>query len=125
MMNDLDKIIKDALKGTTDSIGITDDPSMIEGFISTFQGQHKAILILAAIKLIPIAIMMVGSVYLFFQQESTMALIAYASLAIICMVGLMTIYLFLWISLNNNTLHRDVKRLELQIALLLQKLETG
>ena len=123
-MNDLDEKIKDALRGSTGSIEITDDPSMIEGFISTFQGQHKAILMLATIKIIPIAIILVGSVYLFFQQDTQMALIAYASSAIICMVGLMTIYLFLWISLNNNTLHRDVKRLELQIALLLQKLET-
>ena len=123
-MNELDKKIKDALRGSTGSIEITDDPSMIEDFISTFQGQHKAILMLATIKIIPLAIMLVGSVYLFFQQDTQMALIAYASSAIICLVGLMTIYLFLWISLNNNTLHRDVKRLELQIALLLQKLET-
>lgn len=124
-MNDMDKKIEDALRSTTGSIEITDDPTMIEDFISTFKGQHKAILILAAIKLIPLAIIMLGSVYLFFQQESMTALIAYASLTIICMMGLMTIYLFLWISLNNNTLHRDVKRLELQIALLLQKLEAG
>ncbi len=122
-MDDLDNKIRNALTSEAGAIEITDEPTMIEGLISTFHRQHRAILILAAIKVIPILILMVGSVYLFFQQETQRAMLAYASLVIICMVGLMTIYLFLWISLNNKMLHQDVKRLELQIALLLRKLD--
>ncbi len=52
-----------------------------------------------------------------------MALLAYASLTINCTIAMACSYLFLWISFNKNVLNRDIKHFELQIALLLRRLE--
>lgn len=58
----------------------------------------------------------------FFQQETMMAMIAYASAAIICVVSAGSILLFLWVQMNHNTTVREIKRLELQVAILLKQL---
>jgi hypothetical protein len=56
------------------------------------------------------------------MQETMMAMIAYASLAIICTVAYAAIFLFIWVQMNHNTTVGEIKRIELQIALLSKQL---
>ncbi len=123
-MKNLDKKIESALNDATRSIGITDEPTVLEDIVGTFQGQYKGLMVIAGVKMAAAAVLTVFSIYQFFQQESQMAMIAYASLAIVCTLTYCVIYLTFWISLNKHTTDREVKRLELQIALLIHKLES-
>ena len=123
-MSNLDKKIENALKDATRSVGIMDEPSVVEDVIATFQGQYRGLLIAAGIKMAAAGVLMLFSIYQFFQQTSQMAMLAYASFALLCALTYCTIYLTFWISLNKHTTNREMKRLELQIALLIQKLES-
>ena len=57
-----------------------------------------------------------------FQQDSMMAMIAYASMTVLCAVAYCGVFLFIWIQMNHNVTVREIKRVELQLALLTQKL---
>jgi len=51
-----------------------------------------------------------------------MGMIAHAALLICCAVAIGTIYALLWISMNKNAINRNLKRLELQTALLIKQI---
>lgn len=122
-MKDLDKKIEQALKDATGSVSITDEATVMQDIVSTFQGQYRNILILAWIKATAFTILLFYSVYQFFYQETMMGMLAYASLAIISTITMATIYIIFYVFLNKNITTREIKRLELQIALLTNKLE--
>jgi hypothetical protein len=88
----------------------------------TFTGQHRFFLLSAVGKWIGAVLILIFAVYQFFQQESMMGLIAYASITIICVLVEMAIFLTIWISIHSNNRQHEIKHLELQIALLNDRL---
>lgn len=122
-MNELDKRIERALKDISGSVDITSEATVLEDLATTFKGQYRTILIIAWTKLIAVTALWVYAIYEFFFQETMMGMIAYASLAVICTVSMTSISIMLWIILSRNTTIREIKRLELQVALLTNKLE--
>ena len=123
-MTNLDKKIEQALNSATGSLAITDEPSVVEDVLATFQGQYKTLLIMAWAKMFAASALMIFSVYQFFYATSMLEMLAYATLTTVCTVTVASIYILFWISLNKHTTNREVKKLELQIALLIHKLET-
>lgn len=122
-MNDLDKRIEQALRNSSGSVDITDEATILEDLAATFKGQYRTILIIAWTKLLAVTALWLFAIYEFFFQETTMGMIGYASLAVICTVSMTSISIMLWIILSRNTTIREIKRLELQVALLTNKLE--
>ena len=122
-MNNLDQKIEQALRDASGPVNITDEATILEDLAATFQGQYRVILILAWVKAAAQAVLMVYCAYQFFLQDSVMAMLAYASVTIICVISLTTIYVIFYVCLNRNVTIREIKRLELQIALLNNKLE--
>ena len=122
-MNELDTRIQAALQAATELPERIPEPSLADEVLETFQGRHRWLMILSFIKTGFVAALMVFCIFQFFQQESTMAMIAYASATMICAVSYGCLILFLWIQMNHNTTVREVKRLELQLALLTRELK--
>ena len=122
-MNNLDQKIEQALRDASGPVNITDEATILEDLAATSQGQYRVILILAWVKAAAQAVLMVYCAYQFFLQDSVMAMLAYASVTIICVISLTTIYVIFYVCLNRNVTIREIKRLELQIALLNNKLE--
>ena len=122
-MDNLDQKIEQALRTASIETDIIDEPSVVEEVLASFSGQYKFLLVSAWIKAGVAILIFFFSVFQYFQQESVMALLAYASLALICLLTICTIYILFWITLNKNITNREVKRLELQIALLINKLD--
>ena len=120
--DELDAQIKAALQHESNTPFTGQIATIIEEVSQTFSGQHRILLLWSVAKMVGAVILAIFSVYQFFQQESMMALIAYAALAIICVIVEATIFLTIWISIQNNNRQRDIKRLELQVALLSDKL---
>jgi len=118
----LDEQIKAALQADSNSSFTGQVATIIEELSQTFSGQHRVLLLWSVGKLFGAAVILIVSIYQFFQQDTMMALIAYASLAIICVIAEATIFLTIWISIQNNNRQRDTKRLELQVALLNDRL---
>jgi len=80
-------------------------------------------MIATGIKMTFMAILMIFCAVQFFQQETMMAMMAYATATIVFVVSYACIFLFLWNQMNHNSTAREIKRLELQVALLIRELK--
>jgi len=121
-MNELDQRIKQALERATDLPESIESPDMADELIEVFQGSRSWIMKWAVFKGASAACLLFFCIYQFFQQTSTMAMLAYASAAMLCAIGYAAVVLFVWIQMQHNNTVREVKKLELQIALLNQQL---
>lgn len=122
-MNDLDNQIQAVLKAASDLPDNGNEPNLTDEILSTFRGRHSWLMKWGVFKMVIAAVMMLVFAYLFFQQESTMAMIAYASLTLMCVIAYAAVFLFIWVQMNHNTTVREIKRLELQIVLLTRALK--
>ena len=121
-MNELDERIQAALQAATELPDSPPEPNITDEILDTFRGRHSWLMVWGGIKMSFASVLMVVCAYLFFQQDTMMAMLAYATLVTVCAVICCCIMLFLWVQLNHNTTVREIKRLELQIALLLRQL---
>lgn len=121
-MKDLDQKIEQALRDATGSVGTSDEATVLEDFAATFQGRYRTLFFLAWIKLVAVALLLAWAVYAFFTSSSPQAQIAWATLVVVCTVAIGAIYTLFWISINKQMINREIKRLELQVALLNNRL---
>ncbi len=117
----LDKRIMAALESATD-LPENPEPDLTEEIIETFSGRHSFLMKWAAFKAVAAALMICFCIYQFFQQDSNMAMIAYASATILCAVAYAAVFLVFWIQMNHNRTVREIKRVELQLALLFSEI---
>jgi hypothetical protein len=75
--------------------------------------------------LIVVIALWIFCIYQFFHQEAIMAMIAYASGAIMCAVVIVAITVFFWQEVSKNIFTREIKRLELQVALLIKHIKSN
>ena len=99
------------------------DPSLIEELIDTLNGRHRFLVRVAVAKTLASSIILVVCVIQFFAQETTMAMIAWATAATMCVVGLGSLTVFFWMQVDRVAISRDVKQVELQLALLAARLD--
>ena len=59
----------------------------------------------------------------FFNTDETNALIMWASAGFLCMVFMAMLKLYIWMQMDKNDLLREIKRLELQVSGLANKLD--
>ena len=121
-MDKLDSQIMAALESATDLPDHLEEPDLTDEIIETFHGRHSFLMKWAAFKALAAVLLICFCLYQFFQQDSTMAMIAYASATIMCAVAYAAIFLVFWIQMNHNRTVREIKRVELQLALLAGKL---
>lgn len=124
-MEDLDQKIEQALREATGSVEAgPDEASVLQDVAATFRGQYRSLFALAWAKLFAFVALAIWSAYEFFMQTTVQAQIAYATLVVVSAITIASIYTLFWVSMNKQMVSREMKRLELQIALLNNKLET-
>ena len=119
----LDQQIEEALQIASDLPASADETTLTQDILDTFKGKHRLFMIASWVKMAVVGVLVYVCIYQFFQQETMMAMIAYASAAVIFTITAATIFIFLWSQMNHNTTTRDIKRLELQVALLTRELK--
>ena len=87
-------------------------------------GQYRNIMILTGVKWLVVVALWTFCIYQFFHQEEIMAMIAYASGAIMCSVVIAGIAGFFFQEVNKSIFNREIKRLELQVALLIKHIKS-
>ena len=124
-MSDLDSRIKSALESASDeSLYIGDEiKSLYRDITATFTGRYRVLLTIAWLKMIVIMILGGICIYLFFVEEDLKFMLAYGFAVVICFSSMITIAIFLWQEITKNNTSREIKRLELQIALLIDYLK--
>ena len=121
-MNELDDTIRNALKSQAQHGAIDSDrePPMRTQIAETFRGRLRWLAWLAVFYRIVFLVFAVIAAIQFFRVDGTRELIAYATLFLISIVATAFIKLWFWMLLIKNSVIREIKRLELQIAELTQ-----
>ncbi len=122
-MKNLDQQIREALEAASNVRELHQPHSVMEDITSTFSGQYKRLAIAAGAKLAFAMVLAVVSIILFFQQDTLSQQLLWATVTILCAISIAAIYIFFWISFNKHITNREIKKLELQIALLIHRLD--
>lgn len=119
-ISDLERKLKAALRQDDEQ----DVPTPIRGsLVSTFRGEMMKFAIMTWAWLIVFVFCAVGCFMAFEAAESTKSQLMFMAFFIISIMGTVLIKLWYWQVWNRYSVVREVKRLELRIAELTEKLE--
>ncbi len=120
---DIDDLIKQTLsKEDAEFYNNLDEPSILEAFNDLFKGKNKRLSISLLIFSVTLLIITIFTLVKFLNAETTEYLIKWgvATLASFFVLAFLDFYYF--IQINKDITLREVKKLELQITLLANKL---
>ena len=123
-MNNIDAKIKRALEATDADLAdeFDGDQSMMEMVLDTFRGTQKWLTFFAIIFGI---VFMAGSVYgiiQLFKAQDMHEHILWGLGVMFCLSAVSMMKIWLWMQMNRNSILREIKRVELQVARLAAKL---
>ncbi len=113
----IDKIIHAALSKEEaayyDQLG---EQSLIDMSLGIFKGRNKGIYILTVIMSFILFGAFVYCAIEFYQAPDVKDMLIYGAIGFWCMIGVFGIKIWYWMQMNTNSILREMKRLELQIA---------
>lgn len=117
-MKDIDDKIREALR--EEDLELLEhyraEPPIYEMLMETFRGRHRWLNLFVFTWTIVILGLLVAVAYQFFHTESTRAMIAWATGFLSGIVWIAMMKIWFWLEMNKNSLTREIKRLELQLA---------
>ena len=122
-MNEMDDKIREAMKSEFKGATAGDERGqwIFEMITESFRGQRRWLTILVWMKMIFFFLLTAGALIMFFRLQTTREWIASATCFIVGLIGMNGMFGLYWLELNRNSLARDIKRVELQIARLAQR----
>jgi phosphatidylserine synthase len=117
-MNDLDKLIKDALQEEDSEVlrALESQPSVLEMVGETFRGRYRWLAGLAIAWSVVFMGMGIYAGVRFFAAEQLRDIVLWAGACALSLAAVSMIKIWYWMELNKNALTREIKRLELQVA---------
>ena len=124
-MNNIDAKIRRALEATDTDLAdeFDGDQSMMEMVFDTFRGTQKWLTFLA---IFGSFVFMAGSVFgiiQLFREQETRELILWGLGVVFCFSAISMMKIWFWMQMNRNSILREIKRVELQVARLAAKLQ--
>lgn len=125
-MNDMNDAMRSALNSEVQFEAIDSDRELpIRTQVAeTFRGRFRWVALLAVFFRILFLIIAIIAVVQFFRVTGTRDLVAYATLFLASVVATAALKLWYWMLLIKNSVIREIKRLELQVAKLSQGLNS-
>jgi hypothetical protein len=118
----IDKIIIEALSkeeaGYYDKLG---EQSIFDMFLGVFKGKNKGIYLLTMLISILQFGVFVYAVIVFFNSNDIIEMLRYGAIGFLCMLSIVAVKIWYWMQMNTNTLQRELKRIEIQLAALIQE----
>ncbi|MEM9367628.1 MAG: DUF6768 family protein [Planctomycetota bacterium] len=126
MMDDLDEKILAALKAEDVEVlsQYEGESSLPTSVMQVYTGRRRWINLSATVVTFAVFALQVWCGYRFFNAETTRELIGWATGFLTLFVWVVMMKLWFWLEMLRNSVTREVKRLELQVALLNQRQET-
>ena len=117
-MNDIDKMIRDALSAEDHDLlaDLGDEPTILQMVADTFRGRMKWVVVLVYVATTTFFLLGIFSAVRFLSAETERDLIRWGVALMCCLVVVYAPKIWYWMELNKNTVMREVKRVELQIA---------
>lgn len=119
-MNELDKAIRESLQKEDAELfkDFGEEPSMFAMVMETFQGKHRWLVMLTVFWTLVFMVCGILAGIRFFHAEATRDLLMWAAACMVCLSAVSMMKVWFWMELNKNSVTREIKRLELQIACL-------
>lgn len=96
-----------------------------EMLIETFRGRHRWLNVLAFVfTFVGLAVAVIAA-YQFFHTDSTQAMIAWATCFLWFVIWIAMLKIWFWLEMQKNSITREIKRLELQVANLSREIAAG
>lgn len=123
-MNELDKRICEALAAEDEELvaNFDGDQSLFQMVTDTFHGRHRWLVAMVFIALTIFFVLTIFSAVQFFQAESVRDMIMWTGIFVFSLLAVIANKIWYWMELNKNSVTREVKRVELQIAHLANRL---
>jgi len=124
-MNVLDDKIREALQQEDAELfeDVGGEPSIFEMLMETFRGRHRWLVFLTMFWTMVFMVLGVLSVIRFFRAEEMRDMLMWAAASAFLLSGVSMMKVWYWMELNKNSVTREIKRLELQIARLAGRLK--
>ena len=119
-MNELDKKIAEAMRKEDAELfqEVGSEPGVFEMLFETFRGKHRWLNMLGAVWTLIFLGLGIASAVAFFRADATRDLLMWASACILCMSAVAMLKIWYWMEMQRIVVMREIKRVELQIALL-------
>lgn len=123
-MKELDRKIREALVAEDEELieRFQGEQSMLELVSDTFRGKHRWLVGVVFISTLAFVVLGVFSAVQFFQAVEVRDMIMWTGAFVFCLVAVLANKTWYWLELNKNTVTREVKRVELQISRLAERL---
>lgn len=123
-MKDIDQQIREALRQEDAALleHYRGEPPLHQMLIETFRGRWRWLVVMAFAMGIVVTALTVLCAYRFFHAETTQAMIGWATGFVTCSLLILLVKVWYWMELNRNSVTREIKRLELQVAQLSRRL---
>ena len=121
-MNSFDDDIRSAVKGGSEHLADAGDEGLIEQMSATFRSRMRYWVVLVWGMTLVMTGLCVFTAVMFFQSETTRDWIMYATIFMWAAVAVAMLKMWYWMEMNRNTHTREIKRVDLQIAKLAERL---
>lgn len=126
-MKDIDEKIREVLRKEDAELleHYRNEQSLSQMVIDSFRSRHRWAAVLVFTIGTVLFLLEFVLAYQFFQAESTRAMIAWSTGFVVCAIVLYALKVWYWLELNKNSLAREIKRLELELANLSRRLSSA
>ncbi|MGI9014284.1 MAG: DUF6768 family protein [Phycisphaerales bacterium] len=113
----LDNEIRNALNTNLDPhLATAGDEGLFEQVAATFRGRMRFWIVMTWVGAMILVGVFIWSAISFYAADHTRDWVLYASIAMLCFMGIGHIKLWYYMEMNRNTHTREIKRMELMLA---------
>ena len=123
-MSDFDDKLKSALQDDSkqlDELMAKSQPGLIDLLLGAFRGQSVALNLMVMVPGLVFTVLAFASIFWFFDAQTVRDQILYATIFMTCNAIVMAMKIWFWMVMNRNATTREIKRLELQVARMAEK----
>lgn len=120
---EIDKLITDSLnKDEAEFYNTLDEENVFQMWSSVYTGKNRWIAIVQSVFITIFAFAAIYCGYMFFTVETMTDILRYGAGMFIFMMFTAFLKLWLWNQMDKNSILREMKRIEFQVALLMEKI---
>ena len=124
-MSDFDDKLKHALsdeREQLDELVKQSQPGLIELLLGAFRGQSIALNLMAVVPGLVFTVLAALSIIWFFDAVTVRDQIMFATIFTTCIAIVLAMKIWFWMVMNRNATTREIKRLEIQVAKLCERM---
>lgn len=122
-MNETNNKIRQALQTDEVEYDLQRDEGLCDMMVGAFRGKSRWLSVVAWVEMLIFSAIAVIAAIRFFQVEGVRDMILYAAVFIASLIVAGLIKMWFWMLMNRNAVSREVKRMELRLAKLIEKMD--